>query len=269
MLRSLSQIVRHRALLFTLTQREIKARYRGSVLGFFWSLVNPLLLTAVYTLVFGVIFAGGELRGGAQGLYPLFLVAGLFPWIWVSSSLLEGAVSLTTHSALIRKAVFPVELPPLVVVLTHLVHFLYALPILLLALAGARMLGLQAGGWGMLLLPLVMVIQLPMVAGLTLGLAALNALFRDVKDLLANVLTLLFFLTPILYPLEQIPVLLLRRAILFNPFTPYTMAYQQVLVDGTVPGAWLWLQMLSISLVALACGAWLFARLRETLVELA
>ena len=266
---SLRHIVRFRGLLGVLTQREIKARYRGSTLGFFWSLANPLLLTAVYGLVFGVIFTGGVHGQGGTGPYVLFLVAGLFPWIWVSSSLLEGTVSLVASSGLIRKAVFPVELPPLVVVLTHLVHFLLAVPILLAAIGGGRYLGYDVGGWGLLCLPLLILIQLPMVAGLTLGLAALNVLFRDVRDLLANVLTLLFFLTPIIYPLEQVPWPSLRVLVRINPLTPYTLAYQQALVAGELPAAGLWLQMLLVSGLAWLAGSWLFGRLRETLVELA
>src|SRR5436853_7168658 len=111
MFRVAYQIFRFRGLLATLTSRELKARYRGSVLGFLWSLANPLLLLAVYTFVFSVVF-----RPRTQGAdpYALFLVSGLFPWIWTSASTIEGAMSLVANSGLIRKAVFPAELLPLV-----------------------------------------------------------------------------------------------------------------------------------------------------------
>ncbi len=140
----LGRLLRFRGLLLTLTARELKARYRGSLLGFLWSLVNPLLLLAVYSFVFGVVFS----RAGGAEPYAVFLITGLFPWIWVSGALLEGTMSLIANAGLLRKAVFPAEVLPVVAVLANLVHFLLALPIVA-ALAVARFgLGHPVGGWG-------------------------------------------------------------------------------------------------------------------------
>lgn len=284
MLRPARQIHRFRSLLWSLTVRELKARYRGSALGFLWSLINPLLLLAVYSLVFGLVFRP---RGpGAMAPYPLFLISGLFPWIWVSASLLEGTVSLSANAGLIRKAAFPAELLPVVSVLSNLFHFLLALPILALALLVGRGLGYPVGGLGFALLPVVVVLQLPMITGLALGLSALNAHFKDMRDIVANLLTLGFFLTPIIYPLEAIGIPALRMLIRVNPFTPFTVAYQHALFCGGVPGlapaggavgecmrgsaglgAEIWLQMALASALAWIAGAWIFGRLRETLVE--
>jgi lipopolysaccharide transport system permease protein len=264
MLRVARDLFRYGGLLWTLTARELKARYRGSALGFLWSLANPLLLLAVYTFVFAVVFAP---RVGGVPNYPLFLVAGLFPWIWVSSSLLEGSMSLIANGGLLRKAVFPAELLPMVAVLSNLVHFLLAIPILLVALAAGHLLDAQVGGLPAVLLPAVILLELPLVAGLTLGIAALNVHFKDVRDLLANLLTLLFFLTPILYPLSAVKSDVLRWLVRLNPFAPFTLAYQQTLVAGTWPEPLLWAQMALVSLGAWALGAWLFDRLRDTLVE--
>src|SRR4051794_33251160 len=197
MFRVARQIFRFRGLLMTLTSRELKARYRGSVLGFLWSLANPLLLLAVYTFVFSVVF---QSRVPGIEPYALFVVCGLFPWIWLSTSTLEGSMSLIANSGLIRKAVFPAELLPLVVVLSNLVHLLLAMPVVLAALLATSLLTHHAvGGTAVLVLPLVLLLHLPMVAGLALGAAALTVHFKDTRDLLANLLTLLFFLTPILY----------------------------------------------------------------------
>ncbi len=265
MFESVAQIVRYRGLLGTLTARELKARYRGSVLGFFWSLINPLLLLGVYSAVFGLILVPARAAGATP--YAVFLVTGLFPWVWLSTSLLEGASSLLANAGLIRKAVFPAELLPLVSVSANLVHFLFALPILGLALVTGRALGYPVAGWGALALPAVILVQLPLVAGLALGLAALTAHFKDVRDILANLLTLLFFATPIIYPLRAVPSHWLRLAIRANPLTPFTLAYQQTLFAGTLPGASLWLQMIVVSLIAWLAGSWLFGRLRETIVE--
>ena len=256
-----------RGLLWTLVVRELKARYRGSLLGYFWSLVNPLLLLAVYTFVFNYIF-----RPRMEGAdpYALFLMTGLFPWVWASTSLLEGTVSLTANSGLIRKAVFPAEILPLVSVFSNLVHFLFALPILAGALLVGRFMGYAVGGWSALLLPLVVVLEIPLLAGISIGLAALNVHFKDVKDIVTNLLTLLFFLTPIIYVLTNIPedFRALRWVIAWaNPFTPFTLAFQALLFQGALPDPFVWLHMLIWALVAWGVGVWLFARLGENLAE--
>ena len=260
------QIVRHRGLLKTLVGRELKARYRGSLLGFFWSLVNPALLVLVYGLVFGLILRP---RLEAQGTepYALFLISGLFPWIWFSSSLLEATSSLTAGAGLLRKAVFPAPVLPMVPVVSNLVHFVFALPVVAAALALSGALGYRVGGWTALLLPVIIALELPLVAGLALGLAALAVHFKDVRDLLGNALTLLFFLTPILYPLAAVTYQWLWWVVRVSPVTPFTLAYQELLFHRTVPDAPLWLQMTAVSLLAWAAGTWIFERLEDTLVE--
>jgi ABC-type polysaccharide/polyol phosphate export permease len=267
MFRVARQIFRFRGLLATLTARELKARYRGSVLGFLWSLANPLLLLAIYTFVFNVIF-----RPRVPGIepYALFVVCGLFPWIWLATSALEGSMSLVVNSGLIRKAVFPAELLPMVAVLANGVHLLLAVPILAAGLAAARLLGYMVGGSAALLLPAVLALQLPMIAGLAVGAAALTVYFKDMRDLLANLLNLLFFVTPILYSVESLRGRQFFYAMVqMNPFTPFTRAYQQILFFGQLPTSSQWLQMALVSAAAWAVGAGLFERLRETLVETA
>jgi len=272
MFRVARQLFRFRGLLGTLTARELKARYRGSVLGFLWSLANPLLLLAVYSFVFGVLFRPARSQGIGDGPYALFIVSGLFPWVWLSTSALEGSMSLIANSGLIRKAVFPAELLPMVVVLSNLVHLLLAMPVVLSAVLATSLLTHTVGGAGVVMLPLVLLLHLPMIAGLALGASALTVHFKDVRDLLANLLTLLFFLTPILYSLDFFSggqnrmMQLMGWVVRLNPFT---RAYQDVLFFGRAPEGVLWAQMALVSLVFWSVGAWLFDRLRETLVEAA
>jgi ABC-type polysaccharide/polyol phosphate export permease len=119
-------------------------------------------------------------------------------------------------------------------------------------------------------MPAVILIELPLVSGLALGLAALNVHFKDVRDLLANLLTLLFFLTPVLYSIDSLRAIpAVFWPVRLNPFTPFALAYQETLFLGRVPPMDLWLQMGVVSLLAWMAGAWLFDRLRETLVEAA
>lgn len=261
----LARLLRYRSLLATLTRRELEARYRGSLLGFLWSLANPLLLLAVYTAVFDLVF---QQRAAGARPYAVFLLCGLFPWIWLSTALLDGCVSLSVNAGLLRKAVFPAEVLPVVATLASLAHFLLALPVLLLALLVARALGHPVGGWSALLLPLPVLLQLAFVAGLALALASLAVHFKDIRDLLQNSLTLLFFLTPILYPLAAVrQVRGLSWLVALNPLTPFVRLFQELLFFGRVPAADLWLQAAGLALVAWAAGSWLFDRLAPTLVE--
>jgi lipopolysaccharide transport system permease protein len=257
-------LVRHRALLATFTVRELKGRYRGSVLGFFWSLLQPLLLLLVYSFVFGHVF---QPRVAGAEPYPLFLVSGLFPWIWFSTSLTEGSMSLTANSGLIRRSIFPIELLPSVAVMSNMIHFLLAMPVLAVGLAWSRHEGFEVGGWGLLALPLVVLLEMPLVAGFALGLAALHAHFKDVRDLLTSGLTLLMFLTPIFYPIGAVQIPLLRWVVRFAPTTPFTLAYQQAIFEGRFPEGALWLQMAAFAAVGWFAGCFVFTRLRDTLVE--
>jgi ABC-2 type transport system permease protein/lipopolysaccharide transport system permease protein len=259
-----TRILRRRQLLAVMTVRELKARYRGSMLGFLWSLANPLLLLGVYTFVFGLVF---QPRVDGPSPYPVFLVAGLFPWVWVSSSINEATASLTNNAALIRRSVFPVELLPLVAVLSNLVNFLLSVPILIGALLVARWLGHPVGGPWIVLLPLVILLHLPFLSGVAMALAALAVHFKDVRDLVTNLLTLAFFLTPILYPLDAVPSRGLRALVEWNPATPFVLAYQDVLFHGRAPEPLLWAGMASAAVVAWSIGAWIFGRLSDTLIE--
>jgi lipopolysaccharide transport system permease protein len=132
MIEKLKEIFRHRQLILILVSRELKARYRGTVLGFFWSLFNPLLLMIVYTVVFGFIVSRGKVAGFASPkLYALFLFNGILPWTWFSSSLIESSSVLMVHGALIKKIKFPIEVLPIMVVTTNMVHFILGLPVLI------------------------------------------------------------------------------------------------------------------------------------------
>lgn len=260
----LRSLVRHRGLLMVLVGRELKARYRGSLLGFFWSLMQPLLLLAVYSLIFGKIF----LQRGETALepYPVFLICGLFPWIWFANTLGEATVSLVANAGLIRRAVFPVEILPLVPVFSQLVHFLLALPVLGLGLFWAQSQGYAVGGSGILGLPLVLLAFLLAISGMALLLAALHAHFKDVRDLLTSVLTVLFFLTPILYTAEAVPQPF-HRLIWLSPATPFILGFQAVLFRGVFPSAKLLAIMFAVALFLFLLGLATFQRLRDSLVE--
>src|SRR3954471_12034092 len=135
MLRNLAQLFRYRGLIQSLVARELKARYRGSVLGFFWSFINPLLLLLVYSFVFKYLLAA---RYEGIDHYELFLFCGILPWTWFSTSLLESSGVLISGGNLIKKVLFPAEILPIVTVLSNMVHFFFGLSILVLFLAWYR-----------------------------------------------------------------------------------------------------------------------------------
>jgi lipopolysaccharide transport system permease protein len=258
----LRQLLRYRALIQSLVARELKARYRGSVLGFVWSFVNPLLLLLIYTFVFTVAMPGA--RSAGLEPYGVFLFCGILPWTWFSSALLESSTVLIAGGNLIKKVVFPAEVLPIVTVLAGLVHFALGLPILAAFLAYYRTpVSVTDLAW----FPLIVLIQLALTIGLALLVSALTVHFRDVRDLLQNLLVAWFFATPIIYPLWNTPERW-RRVLELNPFTHLAVAYQEVLFrPGPFTG---WPRLLAVggvSVLILAFGYFVFDRLRDTLAE--
>jgi lipopolysaccharide transport system permease protein len=253
-------LVRYRALVESLVSRELKARYRGSVLGFLWSFINPLLLLLTYTVVFTAVLPN---RAPDIQPYYLFLFCGILPWTWFSSSLAESAGVILSSGNLVKKVLFPAEVLPTVTVLSNLVHFALGLPILLAFLAANGRLT-----WMVLALPLPMLVQLVLSLGLAFFLSALTVHFRDVQNVLTHVLQVWFFATPVIYNYADIREGTTLRAVLrLNPMTHVVVTYQQILFHGRVDH-WrgLFLALL-VGLAAFAIGAFLFDRLRDTLPE--
>lgn len=262
MFSNLRELIRYRGLIQTLVVRELKARYRGSTLGFFWSFVNPLLLLTVYTIVFSVVLPG--FRGIDVEPYALFLFCGLLPWTWFSSALLESANSLIAGGNLIKKVLFPAEILPIVAVLSNMFHFFFALPILALFLVFyARPIQWIDLVW----FPIVVLVQLTLTLGIGLLLSALTVHFRDLKDLLGNLLTLWFFTTPIIYPMAMVPPG--GKFIMdLNPVAHLAISYQELLFYDGPFGHWRWLVALAVASVAtFLIGYALFDRLRDSFAE--
>ena len=262
MFHNLAQLPRYRGLIQSLVARELKARYRGSVLGFFWSFINPLTLLLIYTFVFKYVMPAA-VQGVAN--YPLFMFCGLLPWNWFSSSLTEASGSLIAGGNLIKKVLFPAEVLPIVSVLANMVHFFLGLLILLAFLIGYR-------HWpdpgDLVWFPIAVAVQLIFTAALGLILAALTVHFRDIRDLLANLLQLWFFATPIIYYWRQENVLRFKPLFDLNPFTHLAISYQEILFFPGPFGHWKWLVALGAGSIALFLAAyWLFDRLRDSFAE--
>lgn len=257
---NLRHLLRYRGLIQSLVSRDLKARYRGSTLGFFWSFVNPLLLLLIYNFVFSYL-----LQSRIEGIepYAVFMFTGLLPWTWFQSSINEATASLISGGNLIKKVLFPAEVLPIVSILSNMVHFLFGLPILIGFMAYYRI----VPDWPQLPWFFVVVaVQLIFTAALALFLSALAVHFRDVKDLVANLLTFWFFATPIIYWYKQFPQF--KGYFDANPFTHFAVAYQEILFFEGGFGHWKWvLVMAAVSIVLFIAAYWVFDRLRDSFAE--
>ena len=259
---SLANLFRYRGLIWSLVGRDLKARYRGSVLGFFWSFINPLLLLTIYSFVFSVVLPG--LHSKEIEPYALFMFCGILPWTWFSSSLTEAAGSLISGGNLIKKVLFPAEVLPLVSVLANMMHFFLGLPILAVFLIYYRR---PPDAWDLVWFPIAVLVQLVFTSALALILAALTVHFRDLRDILSNILTLWFFSTPIIYWIKEAPGFS-KRVLDFNPMTHLVVSYQEILFFNGPIGHWRWLLALGAGSVLLfLAGYWLFDRLRDSFAE--
>ena len=253
---------RQRALVFALARRELTARYRGGLLGFFWSLLNPLLLLLVYATVFRLVF---QPRSDVRP-YALFLFAGVLAWGFVSSALLDAAETFRANGPLLRKTTVAPEVFPVAATGARLAHLVLALPVLAAAILVAAATGSVHPNLSVLQLPLVLLLLATMVCGVAFLVSVLAVHFGDVRDLLANLLTLAFFLTPVLYPVDAVPERF-RALLWLNPFAPFFGAihdsafYFRAIPAGTWAGMALW------TVAALAAGAAVFERLRDSVAE--
>jgi len=263
MLSDIQSLLRNRQLILALTSRDLKARYRGSVLGYFWSLANPLLLLGVYTFVFTVFFPARQ----DISPYALFLFAGILPWTFFAGAVMESTGAISGNAGLVKKVMFPAEALPLVVVMSHLVHFALAIPVLLVAVAIFWVMGKVVVMPVILLAPLVMIVQGVFVAGIALVVSSASVLFRDLRDLVANLLNLGFFLTPIIYTIDTIHSKALRTALRMNPMTPFVAAFQDIFFRAELPSFVDVVLMLVYATISVVIGFWVFDRLRDTLAE--
>lgn len=267
MFSSLQNLYRYRVLIHSLVQRELKARYRGSILGFFWSFFNPLLLLTVYTIVFNYILPN---KNAETEPYSLFLFTGLLPWTWFSSSLLECSNVIISGGTLIKKIIFPAEVLPFVSVLANMVHFLLGTPILLLFILIYKV----PLNWFALYFPVIILIQLLLTLGFGLFISSLSVHFRDLRDILANLITLWFFCTPVIYPFkvtfiqESNTVSNVFKYVLYLNPTSYLMdSYHQSIFYGRSPDLLHLGAVLGFSVLLFFAGYFVFDRLRDTFAE--
>ncbi|RME30743.1 MAG: ABC transporter permease [Thermoflexia bacterium] len=232
-LRRLRELWAYRDLVYNLVVRDLKARYKNSILGVAWSWMNPLLMMVVYTVVFNILAGRSNLPH-----YPVFILCALLPWNFFSSAVAQATNSIVEAAPLIKKVYFPREVLPISAVLSNMVNFLIALPVFFLL---ALVLGNPITGWA-LLFPVTLVIQVMFTLGVSFLTATLNVFYRDTRLILDVLLLAWFFLTPIFYPLTTVPeryvlwgIPINVRAWLLrlNPMASVISSYRDLLYWGT------------------------------------
>jgi lipopolysaccharide transport system permease protein len=247
----------HHALISSMVRRDIHGRYRGSVAGLFWTVINPLLLMATYSLVFGVILKQrwGSVEAGPMN-FPLNFIAGMLPWLAFNEALGRSPNAVMEHRTLVKRVVFPIEIVPVNVTLAGLVSEFFGSLVFLAVLLAVR----HSVPMTVLYLPLILVPQILLTVGLCWFLAGLGVFLRDVGQFLVFFLTLLFFCTPICYPEPStgIPAAL-KSFFHVNPIYVMVKAYRAVLMEGVAPD-WRSLAWLSVAgLAAFIVGfAWFY-----------
>lgn len=234
---------KNHALIASMVRRDIHGRYRGSVGGLFWTIINPLLMMATYTLVFGLILKvrfGSPAEQGSVMNFPLYFIAGMLPWLAFSEAVGRSPGSVLEHRTLVKRVVFPIEIVPVNLTLTGLVSEFFGAIVFLTVLLAVR----HAVPLTVAYLPLILVPQILLTVGLCWFLAGLGVFLRDIGQFLAFFLTLLFFATPICYaePTTGVPTMLIRF-FRVNPVYVMVRAYRAVMLEGQQPDwnslAWL------------------------------
>ena len=256
-MRILHELCAYRGMTASLVRKDLQGRYRGSVLGVLWTLVNPLMQLLVYTLVFSRI-----LRSPVPH-YALHLFSALVPWLFFSSALTTGPRLLLDQKNLICKIWFPREVLPLAYTLSSLCSMLLSLATVFLVIA---LTGIGVNPAALLCLIPVTAVLLILVLGVNLLLSSLTVYLRDLEHIMGAVSTVWMYLSPVVYGIEMIPPQH-RTLYLLNPMTPLLLAYRDILFYQRVPELNMLLPAVWMSAAVLLLGAAVFSRLQRRFAE--
>ena len=256
----LRALAERRQLLADFAWRELRARYKGSLLGFAWNFVTPLLQLVVFWLLFGVVLRTRPQTATGEQPYAVFLFVGLLPWTFFATSLQSGASAILANASLVKKVRMPVQVLPAASVLSALANFLLSLVVLfaVLIVFGPR------HPAGLIWLPVLVVLQIVMNLGFAYLLSALAVFYRDVQHILGILLLAWYFLTPVLFSVSILDDRPQQLFLLYlNPMTAVIVGYQRALLDG-LPPQWDALAYSAIVAVALfIVGFWYFDRAKD------
>ena len=257
MLSLFKNLYNYRQMIFSLTHRELRGRYKGSVLGFLWTFLNPLLQMFVYTFVFSII-----MRSDIEKYY-LFLFVALIPWIFFSSCLTSGCGCILASGDMVKKIYFPREVLPLSFVTTAFVNMLYCF---IVVFAVLFLSGVGFNPVALLYLPIVLAVEYILTLGITLLASALTVYVRDLQHILGILAMAWQFLTPIMYSSERVPEKY-RTLFSLNPMTPIIEAFRSILYYKQVPHVKTLSFAVFFGLFFIVFGEFVFSKLQKGFAE--
>jgi ABC-2 type transport system permease protein len=258
----------HRNALRLLVRRDLAVKYQNSFLGYLWSLIEPLAMGVIYWFVFGVLYKTGRNLGPAQDSYPLFLITGIFAWQWANAAISEATTALTGQARLITTMKVPREVFPLGRVIGRFAEYVAGLPVLI---ALAIYFDHVQFGWHLLSLPLAILLQFTLLTGVSLLLSSLNVLMRDVDRFMRLVTRVLFYATPIIYPLALVQKSTLpewlKTIYELNPLVSIFQLHRAVWYPSEFPDTGLLVASVAGSVLMLLGGWWVFRRLEPAVLK--
>lgn len=253
----LKELYAYREMIFSLVRKDLRGRYKGSILGFLWTFINPLLQLMVYTIVFSAI-----MRAGIDKFY-IFLFVALVPWIFFSSSITGGATSILSQQDMVKKIYFPRQILPIAYVTSSFVNMLFSFVIIFAFLIIS---GTGVNFCALVYLPIIMIVEYILALGIGLLSAALTVYFRDLEHILGIVTMAWLYLTPIMYSVDMVPEEFLP-IFNINPMTPIIIAYRDILYYKSVPHIATLLHAFCLGILILLVGNLVFSKLQKGFVE--
>lgn len=258
MLKDIKRVFEYREMLKNNVRKELRARYKGSVLGFFWTFLNPLLQLVVYSIVFSTVM---KVKVPNYN-YTIFLFVGLVPWNFLAASVQQSTMIITANSNLIKKIYFPRIILPLTITLTNLVNMLLTFVIVFIALF---IFGSQISIW-YTFLPVIIIVETIFVLALTLFLSSITVYFRDLEHITGIILMAWIYLSPVIYPSEYIPSSVFNL-FKMNPMFSIIESYRDVLMFNRQPDMFGLLYVLMLSVILLITGYLVFDKLQKRFAE--
>lgn len=246
----------YRELLKSNVKKEIRGKYKGSFLGVLWSFINPLLQVAVYAIVFPYI-----MRVQTDN-YLIYLIIGIIPWTFFTTVINQGMITVRINAGIIKKVYFPREILPISVAVSGLINFLISCIIILLFC----IFGGVGISWHLILLPFIAIIQFVLTLGIVFALSAINVYIKDTEYLIAFVLNMLFYATPILYESTLFPESI-RFILYLNPMTQVVEAYRNIFLYHQLPDLGGFIYLVIISFILLGVGILIFRKLEKGFAE--
>lgn len=261
LIQKIKELFGHKELVIALAIKDLKVRYKNAAIGFGWMLLNPLAMMIIFSLIFKIIFKIGIAN------YPVFLLSGLFPWTFFQVSLNTGVTSFVDNANLIKKTYFPREIIPISIVLSNLVNFLLSLVVLFIFVLIYR---IQIG-LAIIWLPLILLVQLMLVVGISLIASSLHTCYRDVRYILGLLLSVWFFATPIVYSLDMVRNVLplnIFRLYTLNPMVGIVRAYHNLFLFDQGPDLGPLIITTLISIAVLISGFLTFSRHEGSIADI-